>query len=261
MKERLLVLAKATPVISKKYEHLVCVGGITEDGNWRRLYPVPWKVFWSTSRNRFRKKYWIEYELESTEPSDHRPESRKVRWETIRELERQDYPTIKRVLDGKVTTLEKLMEIPHQEVSMGVVKPAEILDFLQEGNENYEKYLAKKGQQTLEGSSAVKIEIPDLIFSYKFRCSPECPGEHKIMCEDWEVTELYRNLNKRLEEGKYRDREEVIEKMRQKLLEEIPNKGDFYFLLGTHYRFHKYIIISVIYPDKQCDTDPGYFKI
>ncbi len=42
MKERLLVLAKATPVISKKYEHLACTGGITEDGMRRRPYPVPW---------------------------------------------------------------------------------------------------------------------------------------------------------------------------------------------------------------------------
>lgn len=39
MKERLLVLAKAAPEASKKYEELICVAGITEKGEWRRIYP------------------------------------------------------------------------------------------------------------------------------------------------------------------------------------------------------------------------------
>ncbi|MDE1768833.1 MAG: hypothetical protein KGH67_04430 [Candidatus Micrarchaeota archaeon] len=49
MKEKLLVLAKAAPEISSKYEHLVCVAGITESGEWRRIYPIPWKIFWESS--------------------------------------------------------------------------------------------------------------------------------------------------------------------------------------------------------------------
>lgn len=59
MKERLLVLAKAVPEISSKYEHLVCIAGITEAGKWRRIYPIPWKIFWKSSSRNFKKKYWI----------------------------------------------------------------------------------------------------------------------------------------------------------------------------------------------------------
>lgn len=44
--ESTLVLAKAYPVVSSKYEELVCVAGITSTGQWRRLYPIPWEVFW-----------------------------------------------------------------------------------------------------------------------------------------------------------------------------------------------------------------------
>ena len=52
----MLVLAKAYPIISRKYEHLVCIAGITEAGEWRRIYPVPWDVFWSGKETKFKKK-------------------------------------------------------------------------------------------------------------------------------------------------------------------------------------------------------------
>jgi len=86
MIERLLVLAKAAPEVSSKYEHLICVAGITDKGEWRRIYPIPWKIFWSMSGQNFKKKSWIQYELESDKPSDFRPESRKIKFETIRVL-------------------------------------------------------------------------------------------------------------------------------------------------------------------------------
>lgn len=54
-REKLLVLAKTYPTISKTYEHLVCIAGITEDGEWRRIYPVPWNLFWKGSEKSLRK--------------------------------------------------------------------------------------------------------------------------------------------------------------------------------------------------------------
>lgn len=83
MKEKLLVLAKAAPEASKKYEELVCVAGITNKGEWRRIYPIPWEIFWRNKNTKFKKKQWIEYELVSNEPSDHRKESRKIIPESI----------------------------------------------------------------------------------------------------------------------------------------------------------------------------------
>jgi len=54
--ERLLVLAKTYPTVSRKYEHLVCIAGLTEDNEWRRIYPVPWQLFWTGSEQKFKKK-------------------------------------------------------------------------------------------------------------------------------------------------------------------------------------------------------------
>ena len=103
------MLAKACPEISQKYESLICVAGITDKGEWRRIYPIPWKTFWGTSPKYFSKKQWIEYELVSEKPSDHRPESRKIKPNTIKPLEREEYGKIETMLAERITTIEKLM--------------------------------------------------------------------------------------------------------------------------------------------------------
>jgi hypothetical protein len=132
---------------------------------------------------------------------------------------------------------------------MGIIKPI-IIDFVEEDNSHYKKEKNKQEQQTLTGGSVVRIDIPKKIFSYIFKCSKDCPKRHKIMCEDWELLALYRNCEKYRKEGVYKTKKEVIEKVKQRFLYELPKKKDFYFMVGTHYRFNKYIIVSVIYPKK-----------
>jgi len=60
-KEKLLVLAKAYPIISKKYETLLCIAGITEEKEWRRIYPVPMEDYIKVGK--FQKRRWIELEV------------------------------------------------------------------------------------------------------------------------------------------------------------------------------------------------------
>ena len=72
------------------------------------------------------------------------------------------------------------------------------------------------------------------------------------MIEDWELTELYRKLQLSFEEGQG-SQEEVYQKIKDKFFVDLPNKRDFYLILGTHFRFGTYIIVSVIYP-KKADT-------
>lgn len=40
-KERILITVRTYPVLSTSYVETVCTGGITDKGEWRRLYPVP----------------------------------------------------------------------------------------------------------------------------------------------------------------------------------------------------------------------------
>lgn len=247
-KERMLVLAKASPVLSRKYEELVCVAGITDAGLWRRIYPVPWEFFWKAHGTGFRKKCWISYELQSTSQSDHRPESRKVKYETIRSEEEEKWNAVKKMLDERLTSLEDLAQKNQTEVSLGVIKP-KILDFFQDDKKNYDKYLGQKEQRTLLGKSAVRLDIPDKIFGYEFYCSEHCPKPHRIMCEDWEVGQLYRNCKQHQSDGKpgYSTEEEVFQKVKQKML----SLKDAYFIIGTHFKYGTPIIVGIVYPRKK----------
>ena len=62
--KRVLLTVKAYPEVSKKYGETVCLAGITEEGDFIRLYPVPFELF----RSRKLPKYsWIEVECARTE--------------------------------------------------------------------------------------------------------------------------------------------------------------------------------------------------
>lgn len=248
MKERLLVLAKATPEISRKYEQLVCVAGITDKGEWRRVYPIPWSVFWKTSGRNFKKKFWIEYELESEEPSDHRPESRKIKFETIRPLREASFSEIEELLSKRLACIEDIDAEGPKVQSLGVVMP-EILDFTAISNKNYEDLMEKKSQLDLTGKPVIKLDIPEQKYQYTFR-DEESGRVHKCLCEDWELGELHRNCLNYLKSGKYRDEAEMFAKVRKRMFDDMKKKGHVYFIVGSHFRFPTYMIVGVVYPRK-----------
>lgn len=250
MKESLLVLAKAMPEVSQKYEQLVCVAGITDKGEWRRIYPIPWKCFWKVSDKNFKKKQWIEYELESDSPSDHRPESRKIKFDTIKPLHRASFSEIESLLKGKLTTIENLEAAGTKAVSLGVVQPMKLIGFSPMENAHYNKLVTKGQQRDIFGDKVIRLDIPAYKYSYKFMDDSN-GREHENLCEDWEVGELYRHCKMSLDAGKYKDEAEMHQKVRDKMLNGITSKGRFYFIVGSHYRFPTYMIVGVVYPTKE----------
>jgi hypothetical protein len=249
MKERLLVLAKAAPQLSQKYEHLVCVAGITNKGEWRRIYPIPWKVFWKSSGRNFKKKSWIEYELADEKPSDHRPESRKIKPETITPLRPATFQEIDALLKARPTTLGELAAKGATVESLGVVAPRQIRDFREMSNEHYKEESEKARQLNLFGEAAVKLDIPAYKYQYVFK-DDDSTTTHEMLCEDWEVGELYRNCERYRKQGTYKDESEVHRKVREKMLDVIGSKKPLYFIVGTHARWPTFMIISVVYPTK-----------
>ncbi len=249
MKEKLLVLAKAAPQLSQKYEHLVCVAGITDKGEWRRIYPIPWSVFWKSSGKNFKKKSWIEYELADEKPSDHRPESRKIKPGTITPLRPATFQEIDSLLKARLTTLEELAAKGATVESLGVVTPRQIRDFKEMSNEHYKEESEKARQLNLFGEAAVKLDIPAYKYQYVFK-DDDGGTTHEMLCEDWEVGELYRNCEGYRKQGKYKDENEVHQKVRQKMLVDIGSKKPLYFIVGTHSRWPTFMIISVVYPTK-----------
>ena len=73
--ERILILAKTYPSPSAQYIETSCVAGITERGEMRRLYPIPFRLI--EDQQQFRKWQWVEMRVEKA-THDHRPESHRV---------------------------------------------------------------------------------------------------------------------------------------------------------------------------------------
>ena len=235
----MLVLAKAYPVVSSKYQELVCVAGITDSGELRRIYPLLWETF--RYKQGFKKKTWIEYEVVGPKNEDKRLESIKIDPKSIRNLEEASFPEIMKLISSHIDTVEKHFEdFKNTNKSLGLVKPI-ILDFVREERLN-KRMEAMKPQQTLDGKSAVRIDLIPEQLSYVYKCNPGEEKQHKHMCEDWELGALYRHY--------LPDTDKAFKKCRDKFLNKLPKKKDLHFMLGTHYRWKTPMIISVRLWDK-----------
>lgn len=236
----MLVLAKAYPVVSNKYQELVCVAGITESGELRRIYPVSWETFWY--QKGFKKKAWIEYDTLGSKKEDSRRESIKIDPKTIVNAGEASFKEILKLIAPHVSTVEyHVKDFKETNKSLGFVKPT-ILDFIREERLN-KRMEGLKPQQTLDGKSAVRIDLIPEQLSYVYKCDSNEERSHTQMCEDWEIGALYRRY--------LPDTDKAFEKCKQKFLTDLPKKKDLHFMLGTHFRWKTPLIISVLYPRKE----------
>ncbi len=60
-KHRICILVKAYPQPSQKYEETVCCAGVTEDGRFLRLYPIPYRRL--KKEQQFQRFDWVEMHI------------------------------------------------------------------------------------------------------------------------------------------------------------------------------------------------------
>lgn len=248
MKERITILVRAIPEESKKYGHTVCVAGITDSNEWRRLYPFRFR-YGKTGLD-FVKKDVIEAEVERN-AKDARKESRKVlsHANLFSALSDDD---ISARLDALLDTISGMESKGN---SLCVVRPR-IKDIDVEINDTNildpQKYLS-----SLSGGLEMreKVKMPVEV-RYVFSCGGECCKNkpHKIIVIDWEINELARNLLRR-----YGDKAVVEGKMRQKLFDWMITRN-VYFIMGTHFRFKTPMIIGIFYPQKHVSAKLPFQK-
>src|SRR5690606_8085918 len=70
---RLLITVKTYPHPSVRYQETVCTAGLTEQGDWIRLYPLPFRYL--PDDLRFDKYQWIELDAKRNSAKDPRPVS------------------------------------------------------------------------------------------------------------------------------------------------------------------------------------------
>lgn len=240
MREHLLLLCMAYPEPSTKYGASVCMAGITEENEFRRIYPVPFDTFY---KNKFHKRQWISYELR--EKGDYRKESYKIRPDTIEQHTQISNNDLRLICKEKHSTIEELKgEWETQRTSLGIIKP-EITGIVIKEKEIKDSVIARNQQTSLAGSHVPPIDLLKHDIQYKFTCSDDCNG-HKCLCLDTEAGQLYRNIVSKTD-----DPDDIRSKLEHALFKKMKTR-DLYFMMGSH-SFHpkSWMIISLLYPPKQ----------
>jgi hypothetical protein len=256
-KKRVLVTVKAYPEKSKKYGEVVCTIGLTDEGDWIRLYPIPFNVF--SGRDGLKKYDWIEVDCKRAEEKLSRKESYRIRDGSLKITDRSlslikvkgraNWVERNKILLSHISpSLEELRDnFDDDRTSIGLIKPAELLEFYK--TDELKIYGDTKSfQQSLFGTCIPEIEEIPHLFSYRFRCFGCKEGtEHNIQCEDWELFESYRSWGK-----KYGDTSLLWEKLHDKYYR-LMKDNDLYFFMGMFSQFPTWLIVGLYYPPRNLE--------
>lgn len=261
-RKKILITVKTYPTLSKKYDELVCTAGFDEEGNWIRLYPIPFRKLEYESR--YQKYSWIELDVQKN-IADFRPESyRPANIEAIQIVDKIEanggpwYERRKIVLKKVYKNLDVLIseaKNPEKKTSLAVFKPKKILDFVYEevdrewDKETLEYIKANAMQQDLFRNYENPFEVvKKLPYKFSFIFKDDSGQQSKMMIEDWEIGQLYWNcLNTK------KDEKLACEDIKKKYYDDFAKTKDLYFFLGTTKEFHfvgknPFIIIGTFHP-------------
>jgi len=259
-KRKILITVKTYPSISAKYEELVCTAGIDEDGNWIRIYPIPFRKL--DYDKQYQKYHWIEMDLVKN-TSDFRLESYRPvnidseniitfhgrigtenNWEARKKL----------VLKNVYYDLDLLIsEAKNKEkyTSLAIFKPTKFIDFIYEPCQR--EWSAKQKAALLQGKLFEEKRnfevVRKLPYKFSFVFSDINGRESILMNEDWELGALFW---KGIE--KYEGNEKMAcEYVRTKYWDDFAKTKDLYFYLGTTKLHHlvapnPFIIIGTFHP-------------
>jgi hypothetical protein len=247
-KLKVLIVAKTYPTPARKGVEVSCTQGITEQGRWIRLFPVPFRLL--GQEQRFHKYQWVQ--VDAGKARDPRPESYQINPDTITVLTEPLSTDAKWKLRKDVVyplrarSIEVLDEARTRSgASLGFIRPRTISRFIikpaspdwtpeQQAKLSQLTYFDRVPSRTLE-------KIP-FDFQYSFTCDdPRCKG-HTLKILDWELAESYRSWSRKYGfnwESKIRDKYETC----------MIGKKDTHFFVGTHSRWpHIWMITGLFYP-------------
>jgi hypothetical protein len=262
---KVLIAVKTYPTLSSKYDELVCTAGFLEDGNWIRIYPIPFRKL--EYDKQYSKYEWVEIDLEKNS-SDFRNESFKPKsieghFKILDKLGTEDNWRLRKeiVLTNVHRNLKKLIAEAKDDkkyTSLAVFQPKTVLNFtIEKVADEWDKkkldLLKSKAQQlNLFVNSENPFEVVRKLpykFSYKF--TDDENKESTLMIEDWEIGALYWKCLEKHEGDEYKACLDV----RNKYFDDFAKTKDLYLFLGTTWEFHlmapnPFIIIGTFHPKR-----------
>lgn len=255
---KILITIKTYPIPSAKYDELVCTAGVTEAGDFVRLYPINFREL--EYAKKYQKYQWMEVLAERHVGRDSRKESYRPDTSSIKMLgepistDRGSWATRARyVLAKQSVSMEDLEERRKRDrTSMGIFQPARIHDLMvsPDSADWKDSFKAALRQQRLFDDRSTTKEPPRKVpwkFRYRFECNDSrCRRNHRMMIEDWEVGALYWR-----EVDRGASPEEAAKAVKHKFFDEIcsPERVT-YFFVGTVLAHGTWVIVGTFWPKR-----------
>lgn len=248
-KKRILITVRTYPTPAWQGIEVSCTAGVTEAGEWIRLFPVPYRFL--EEDRRFKKYQWIDVSV--TKASDARPESYHLNIDSI-DIRSERLPTKEKWQQRKAIVYPlrehclcclKEKRDANGHPTLGLFKPREItsLEIAADSPNWTPAELAKLRQIPLFQKAPARelVKIP-VRFKYHFQCDEkDCKG-HSLTCTDWELGWSF--LRWRSDYGKGWEA-----KLRLRYEQEMIEKNDTHFYVGTvHGHPANWIIVGLFYP-------------
>ena len=260
---KILITVFTYPHPSKGFKELVCTGGITESGEWIRLYPIDYRYL--QPQQKFKKYQWIEVDLLPTgSGNDNRKESRKPKLETIEVIgeplsTRNNWQERRRYIDHMPhNTITELIELyDNERISLGIVRPSRVLDIdISRVDEEWKpEWQALFNQMRVLGDSMKPLRKLPYKFQYVFECN-DSKKPHCAMIEDWELGVLFLKESDRLGSD-----EKAASSVKSKYLDEICRSDkDTRFFMGTRFPYNTWLVVGVFWPPKIDTVQEELFK-
>lgn len=248
-----LITVMTYPHPSTGYEELVCTAGITDAGEWVRLYPIDYR--YRPAEQQFHKYQWISVNLALRGAgNDNRKESRKPDLKSLKILGQQlptknNWQERRAIIDSMpVYTVKQLQALYETDrVSLGIVKPTKILDLrIEPADPNWKpEWQALLQQVRLFGPQPKPLRKIPYKFSYVFECE-DSTRPHVTMCEDWELGVLWLK-----EAARLGDEAEAAESVKKTYLDKLCSADrDTRFFMGTIFPYNVWVVLGVFWPPK-----------
>ncbi len=246
------------PHPSRGYQELVCTAGVTEAGEWVRLYPIDYR--YRPRGQQFKKYQWIEVELElEGAGNDDRKESRRPILDSIRVVgeplsTKDDWRARREIIDRLPAESVNSLRAKYtsDKTSLGVVRPTRILELeIREADPEWKPdWKNLFAQMTLFGPQQKPLKKIPFSFHYIFECE-DSEKPHVAMCEDWELGVLFLKEVDRLG-----SEQAAAESVKKKYFEQMcATKLDTRFFMGTFFPYNVWLVLGVFYPPRIQQTE------
>lgn len=230
-RERILVTVRTYPTPSTGNRETVCTGGITIDGEWRRLYPVPLRYL--PAEQRFRT--WDVIGVDVKPPvADSRPESRRPHLPSLCVVDRLEKWAAKCEWVQR-TCFPSMKALIGAGRSLGPVSVQEVVDLkARKVDVEWDPRRQAKLNQMMLFDQPKSLEKMPLEFRFVWH---DLDGQqHESLVISWEMAETWRKYRRR-----YTD---PLQQMKEKFLADCfgPKRLPAFFM-GNHSRFRKTFMV------------------